>query len=147
MSEPDNNFASRMNGRFYGVLQWSDLDKLWDKVRAEPEGWYASLTGEAPPLVTMTVAELNKFLPEIDSLLRREHDYDYCGVVYVDEPAQPTLIKIFDPHNMGTGCRVGGEPIPPLWVLSRIQPTLMLNDAPLSNSRRRWWQGLFGKAA
>jgi len=144
MNDMNNDFATRMNGRFYGVLQWADLDKLWGRVRAEPEGWYASLTGETPPVVTMTVDELNKFIPEIDSLLRREHDYNYCGVVYADDLARPSLIKIFDPHNMGTGCRVGGEPIPPLWVLSRMQPTLVVNDAPLSNSRRRWWQSLFG---
>jgi len=143
----EDNFAERMSGRFYGVLQWADLDRLWEKVRAEPQGWYAALTGEAPPTVPMTADELSKFVSEIDSLLHREHEHDYCGVVYVDDPASPSLIKIFDPHNMGSGCRVGGAPIPPQWVLSRIKPTLMLNDAPLSNSRRRWWQSLFGLTA
>ena len=144
MSDLNNNFAERMNGRFYGVLQWADLDALWAKVRAEPEGWYAALTGEMPPTTPLPAAELDKFISEIDALLRKEHHYDYCGVVYVDEPSQPALIKIFDPYNMGSGCRVGGAPIPPLWVLSRIQPTLMESNIPLSNSRRRWWQELFG---
>lgn len=145
MNDMSNNFASRMNGRFSGVMQWSDLDALWSRVRAEPEGWYASLTGETPPAAAMTAEALGEFITEMDSLLRREHDHNYCGVVYVDDPASPGLIKIFDPHNMGTGCRVGGAPIPPLWVLSRIQPALMVNDAPLSSSRRRWWQKLFGQ--
>ena len=144
MSELNNNFAHHMNGRFYGVLQWADLDALWLKVRAEPEGWYAALTGEAPPTTPMTAEELDKFITEIDALLHKEHHYNYCGVVYVDEPGKPTLLKIFDPYNMGTGCRVGGEPIPPQWVLSRMQPTLMQSNIPLSNSRRRWWQELFG---
>jgi hypothetical protein len=144
MNDMENNFAARMNGRFYGVLQWADLDKLWEKVRAEPEGWYAALTGEAPPATPMTVEELGKFISEIDALLHKEHHYDYCGVVYVDEPGKPSLLKIFDPYNMGSGCRVGGDPIPPLWVLSRIQPTLLHSNIPLSNSRKRWWQGLFG---
>ena len=147
MSVSDNSFAARMNGKFYGVLQWSDLDTLWGRVRAQPEGWYASLTGEPPPAQAMSAEELGKFVSEIDALLHKEHEYDYCGVVYVDEPASPTLLKIFDPHNMGSGCRVGGPPIPPLWVLSRIQPTQMHNDTPLTNSRRRWWQNLFGKNA
>jgi hypothetical protein len=144
MNDLSDNFAVRMNGRFHGVMQWSDLDALWSRVRAEPEGWYASLTGETPPAAAMTADELVKFITEIDSLLHREHEHDYCGVVYADDPASPSLIKIFDPHNMGTGCRVGGAPIPPQWVLSRCKPSLMVNDAPLSNSRRRWWQGLFG---
>ena len=92
----------------------------------------------------MTADETIKFIAEIDGLLHREHEFDYCGIVYVDDPDSPGLIKIFDPHNMGSGCRVGGAPIPPQWVLSRYKPSLMLNDAPLSNSRRRWWQSLFG---
>jgi len=143
----ENTFAARMNGRFYGVLQWADLDKLWEKVRAEPEGWYAALTGEPPPTMPMTVEEQGKFITEIDALLHKEHHYDYCGVVYVDDPGKPTLLKIFDPYNMGSGCRVGGDPIPPLWVLSRIQPTLLQSNIPLSHSRKRWWQGLFGANA
>ena len=143
MNDMDNSFASRMNGRIYGVLQWADLDALWEKVRAEPEGWYAALTGEEPPIAPMLVEELGKFITEIDALLHKEHHYNYCGVVYVDEPSKPTILKIFDPYNMGSGCRVGGDPIPPLWVLSRIQPTLMASNIPLSNSRKRWWQGLF----
>lgn len=147
MNNSDNSFATRMDGKFYGVLQWSDLDKLWGKVRDNPEGWYASLTGETPPVVPMTAAALVSFVSEIDTLLHREHEENYCGVVYVDDTEKPSLLKIFDPHNMGTGCRVGGDPIPPLWVLSRIKPELIKNNVPLSNSRRRWWQTLFGKAA
>lgn len=116
-------------------------------MRAEPEGWYAALTGEAPPTLSMTALELDKFIIEIDALLHKEHHYNYCGVVYVDEPGKPTLLKIFDPYNMGSGCRVGGEPIPPLWVLSRMQPTILASNIPLSNSRRRWWQELFSSAA
>ena len=42
-------FSQRLSGRFRGVIRWQDLDELWLRVQAEPEGWYASLTGEAPP--------------------------------------------------------------------------------------------------
>lgn len=147
MNDVSDNFSSRMNGRFYGVLQWADLDKLWERVRSEPEGWYAALTGEEPSTTAMSAVELDRFITEIDTLLHKEHHYNYCGVVYVDEPTTPTLLKIFDPYNMGSGCRVGGEPIPPQWVLSRIQPTLLESNIPLSNSRHRWWQNLFGLGA
>ena len=68
MNDLSDNFAVRMNGRFHGVMQWSDLDALWSRVRAEPEGWYASLTGETPPAAAMTADELVKFITEIDSL-------------------------------------------------------------------------------
>jgi len=142
-----NNFASLMNGKFYGILQWAELDTLWGRVRAAPQGWYATLTGQEPPAVAMSVEELVKFVSEIDILLHREHEHDYCGVVYVDDPENPTLIKIFDPHNMGTGCRVGGAPIPPQWLLSRVRPERISNDTPLTGSRRRWWQNLFGQSA
>lgn len=147
MNETDSSFSGLMNGKFYGVLQWADLDNLWDRVRAAPQGWYAALTGQEPPVTVMTVEELNKFVHEIDALLHREHEHDYCGVVYVDDPDNPNLIKIFDPHNMGTGCRVGGAPIPPQWVLSRVRPERVENDAPLTGSHRRWWQKLFGQSA
>ena len=147
MTEENITFAERMNGKFYGILQWADLDKLWVRVRAEPQGWFAALTGEVPPAITMSTEELNAFITEIDALLRKEHHYDYCGVVYADELDNPSLIKIFDPYNMGTGCRVGGAPIPPLWVLSRFQPTLLESNIPLSGSRRHWWQNLFGVQA
>ena len=32
------DFLSRMNGRFRGMLYWPQLDALWANVRANPEG-------------------------------------------------------------------------------------------------------------
>lgn len=139
-----NEFAIHMNGRFRGILRWEELDALWATVRAVPEGWYASLTGEAVPQEPLDAGVLPRFIEELDGLLRREHDYDYCGIVYVDDPAEPTLIKIYDPHNLGSSCGCGGTRIPPRWVLSRMPPTPINDDAPLPGARRRWWQRLFG---
>ncbi|HEY9032415.1 MAG TPA: hypothetical protein VIN71_00615 [Pseudomonadales bacterium] len=139
-----NSFVERLDGRFYGILQWSGLDDLWGKVRAEPEGWYAALTGDEPAAAPITPAQLDKFLTAIDALLRKEHNHNYCGVVYADDLDQPTLIKIFDPYNMGSGCRVGGAPIPPLWILSRTQPSKLEGNMPLTMSRKRWWNEVFG---
>ncbi len=144
MNDTANDFTARMDGRFHGVLQWKDLDALWDKVRAKPEGWYASLIGEVPVQTPMTADALGEFVNEVDALLHREHEHDYCGIVYVDDPSSPALIKIYDPHNLGSLCGSSGVRTPPRWILSRIQPTLIVDDAPLPNSRRRWWQGLFG---
>ncbi|MGB8148645.1 MAG: hypothetical protein WCF00_09710 [Azonexus sp.] len=144
MSGSGNDFASRMKGSFRGILPWRDLDALWERVRAEPDGWYASLIGETPAATPMSAAELDKFVSEIDALLHREHEYDYCGIVYADDPAAPSFIKIYDPHNTGSSCGSGNVPIPPRWILSRIQPTLIADNAPMPTSRRRWWQNLFG---
>lgn len=138
------DFSTRMNGTFHGMLQWADLDALWARVRAEPEGWYISLAGIEPAQQTMTASALDTFIGEVDSLLRRDHEYHYCGIVYADDPEHPALIKIYDPHNLGSACGSGGVRIPPRWVLSRMPPTLIVDEAPLPNSRLRWWQKIFG---
>ena len=139
-----SDFLDRMNGSFYGMLRWTELDALWARVRANPEGWYASLSGVEPAQQTMTAAALDTFITEVDSLLRREHEYNYCGIVFADDPEQPSFIKIHDPNNLGSSCGSSGTKIPPRWVLSRIPPALIVDEAPLPNSRRRWWQKLFG---
>ena len=144
MNDTGNDFATRMNGRFQGLLRWDDLDALWQRVRATPEGWYASLTGEMPAQAPMSADALDRFVSEVNALLHREHKYNYCGIVYTDDPASPSFIKIYDPHNLGSSCGSSGVRIPPRWVLSRIQPMLIEDNAPLPNSRRRWWQNLFG---
>jgi hypothetical protein len=138
------DFLKRMDGSFRGMLQWSDLDALWARVRSDPQGWYVSLVGTEPSQQTLSPDALNIFIAEVDELLRREHDYHYCGIVYADEPEQPAFIKIFDPHNLGHSCGSSGMRIPPRWVLSRMPPALIVDEAPLPNSRRRWWQKLFG---
>lgn len=138
-----DTFVTRMNGAFKGILQWHELDALWELVRNNPEGWYASLAGEAAPDTPVAANELLHLLNELNALLRREHAYDYCGIVYVDNATAPQIIKIYDPNNLGSSCGCGGTRIPPRWVLSRIQPTTIEDDAPLPGGRRRWWQQLF----
>lgn len=139
-----SEFTHRMQGQFHGMLHWHQLDDLWARVRAEPEGWYASLVGQPPPEAPLEAEALGNFVAEVDALLRREHEYDYCGIVYADDPARPGLIKIYDPHNLGSSCGCSGVKIPPRWVLSRILPDPIADDAPLPGARRRWWQALFG---
>lgn len=139
----ETDFATRMNGEFHGILRWQDLEALWHRVCTEPDGWYASLTGDSAPEAPLAADALKHFVSEVDALLRREHDYDYCGIVYADNPFQPGFIKIYDPHNLGSSCGCSGTKMPPRWVLSRIKPTLIEDDAPLPNSRKRWWQRLF----
>ncbi|MDQ5767484.1 hypothetical protein [Thiothrix subterranea] len=136
-------FTQYFDGSFQGILRWHQLDALWEKVRAQPEGWYASLVGEALPDAPLSAEALEQFIREMDTLLREEHDYDYCGVVYADNPATPTMIKIYDPHNMGSACGSSGERIWPRWVLSHLKPEPLAETAPLPGNRKRWWQKLF----
>ncbi len=136
-----HEFHERLRGRFRGMLHWSDLDALWAVVRAQPEGWYISMLGEEPAQQPMAAEALNEFITEVDALLRREHDCTHCGIVYADDIVEPTLIKIHDPANIGSSC--SSTPVPPRWMLSRMQPTLVVDETPLPANRRRWWQRFF----
>jgi len=73
-----------------------------------------------------------------------DHGEDYCGIVYVDNKQQPSLIKIYDPNHLGSSCGSSGAPPPlPGWTISLEQPCdLQLAFAPPAN-RRRWWQNIF----
>ena len=139
----ENDFTQRLNGRFFGIIRWQDLDALWLRVQVEAAGWYVSLTGEAVPEVPLTEDSLKRFVNEVNALLRREHDEDYCGIVYADDLEQPTFIKIYDPNNLGSSCGMHRGAYPPRWVLSRLCPARIADDAPLPNARKRWWQALF----
>lgn len=132
------------NGRFHGILRWNQLDALWHTVSDKPEGWYAYLVNEDVPDKPLNETELRRFIAEVDRLLRTEHEHDYCGIVYADNPGDPLLIKIFDPNNLGASCGSSGKVIPPRWLLSRIKPEAIVDEAPLPASRRRWWQRVFG---
>jgi hypothetical protein len=76
--------------------------------------------------------------------LRREHQHNFCGIVYVDSREQPAFIKIFDPHNLGSSCSCSPTPIPPRWVLSRCLPERIDDHTPLPSSRKYWWQRVLG---
>lgn len=136
-------FSQALNGNFIGMLHWAQLDDLWLKVRAQPQGWYASQVGEAAPQEPMNAPVLHQFIDEVDTVLRQEHQHDYCGIVYADSREQPTLIKVYDPHHLGSFCGCGGAIIQPRWVLSRIQPERFEEDVPLPGSRQSWWRRIF----
>ena len=98
--------------------------------------------GRAATRAPATSADLLRFIDEIDRLLRREHDEDYCGIVYADDPVAPTMVKIYDPNNLGVSCGYSDNPPLPGWVLSRLAP-VDLAAARQPAGRRRWWQRLF----
>ena len=140
----ENRFARRLVGRFEGILRWQDLDALWARIRDSDRPWYFYQVGSALPDQAIEGNSLNEALAELDALLHQDHDHDYCGIVYADDPARPTLVKVYDPNNLGSSCGSSGQRIPPRWILSLEAPEEVVDDAPMPGNRRRWWQKLFG---
>jgi hypothetical protein len=140
----DKCFYTAFRGRFSGLLSWEQLDAFWSVVRARAgDGWYLYAVGEAPPTAPASAEQVERFINEIDALLRREHEEDYCGIVYADSLSAPAFIKIFDPHNLGVQCGFSDNPPLPGWIMSLIPPLKLSQRHPLPGSRRRWWQRLW----
>lgn len=143
-SDQQLNFYAAFKGTFFGVLRWEQLDGLWEKLHADAgSDWYLYAVGEQPPAETVSADALSHFIHEVDDLLRREHDEDYCGIVYADDLQQPSFVKIFDPNNLGVSCGYSDNPPLPGWILSKLPPADLQAPLPQPGNRRRWWQRLF----
>ena len=139
------DFITAFRGSFVGMLRWAQLEQLWEKLRhAGQADWYIYAVGEPPPSVPASREQLLRFISETDALLRAEHQEDYCGIVYVNDPETPTFVKIFDPRNLGVVCGYSAQPPLPGWTLSKLRPVDLPAAMPPSRARRRWWQRLFG---
>ncbi len=139
-----SRYHDTFNGAFSSLLQWDDLARFWDSLRSgRLTGWYIYAIGEPPPVSEVSSEEFLQFIQEIDALLRREHHERVCGIVYTDQLKAPSMVKIYDPNNLGLSC--GSSEVPPLpgWVLSRTPPENLQPPHPLPNNRRRWWRTLF----
>jgi hypothetical protein len=138
------SYLDAFRGKFTSLMRWHDLDVFWENLRQQADdGWFVYHVGDVPPESPVDRQKLLQFIDEIDALLRKEHEEDYCGIVYTDSKEAPGYIKIFDPHNLGVSCGYSEKPPLPGWILSRIPP-IELEEAlyPVA-SRRRWWQRIF----
>lgn len=145
MVEEQSQFMSLYRGRLQGAMQWSDLDDLWVVLKQQTDKqWYVYHVGEAPPTSTASKDQFELFLNEIDTLLHKEHEEDYCGIVYVNDPKDPALVKIYDPNNLGVVCGYSENPPLPGWVLSTVAPDNLELAFPPVQSRKRWWKKIFG---
>jgi hypothetical protein len=145
MNAPANEspFYTAFRGNFTSLLSWEQLDDFWAVLRASvDDGWYVYAVGEPVPEQPSGAEQVNRFIDEVNALLHREHEEDYCGIVYTDSKSSPTLIKIFDPNNLGVQCGYSDNPPLPGWVLSRMAPCDLRQRAPLARNRKRWWQKL-----
>jgi hypothetical protein len=141
---PQDPFLSAFRGSFVSALRWPQLDALWERVDARADlGWYLYAVGELPPEHPVGPEQLRTFVAEIDRLLRTEHRESFCGIVYSDNPSAPSMIKIYDPHQLGGSCGGGGAPPLPGWVMSLVRPCDLSPARVLPGGRRRWWRALF----
>lgn len=144
LSDTDRQrFMDAFRGSFTSALRWPQLDDLWQAVRMQREAnWYIYAVGESPPTHSASRQQLHHFIEEVDSLLRREHGEEYCGIVYADNLQQPAFVKIYDPNNLGVSCGFSDNPPLPGWVLSTLRPC-DLHASVLPANRKRWWRRLF----
>lgn len=138
-------FLDKYQGFLAGVMQWGDLDALWQRIRGQANSaWYVYAVGEAVPTSPASEQQLDQFIQSIDALLHKEHEHDYCGIVYVDDAQNPSFVKIYDPHNLGVVCGFSENPPLPGWVMSQVPPQDLEQAFPPTASRKRWWQRIFG---
>ena len=142
VTQPGDEFLSRLHGLLYSLLSWQQLTDFWGKVEREAE-WYLYAVGEEVPAQPATPEQVDKFIAEIDALLRRDHHENYCGIVYADNLERPNFVKIYDPNHLGSSCGSSKNPPLPGWVMSQVAPTELHLKYALPANRKRWWQNLF----
>jgi len=138
------SYLAAFRGNFSSTMRWSDLDEFWQVLKnIADDNWYIYAVGEEPPESTSKKTYLLNFIDKIDELLRKEHDEDYCGIVYIDNKETPGFIKIFDPNNLGVTCGFSDNPPLPGWILSKLPPIELETALNPPKNRQRWWQQLF----
>jgi hypothetical protein len=117
-----SEFEQRYWGRFSACLRWNDAEAVAERVAAAEGPWYAvnPEEGSGASVVELSPEEAADRLRERLTEMRRLKRGDYCNLVFVDDPESPGLIKAFHPKRAGDACRVGGDPIPPWDLLSRV---------------------------
>ena len=144
MAVAETPFQIQFRGQFSSLLSWQQLAEFWQLLAAcADRGWYIYAIGEPVPTQPRSADDVQKFLRAIDTLLRRDHHEDYCGIVYTDSKSDPTYVKIFDPNYLGSSCGSSKHPPLPGWIMSLSVPTALPAPRALPEQRRRWWAELW----
>jgi hypothetical protein len=142
-----SSFGKRWQGRFESLLSWQNFDDFWTGlIEHDLEGWYIYAIGQALPTEPNTAEQTADFLNQTATLLHKEHQQRYCGIVYVDDKIKPQMIKIYDPNNLGVSCGFSETPPLPGWVLSKQLPEnieAFQQVIVVTGKRKRWWQNIF----
>lgn len=135
----DTDYAVALRGRLFGLLSWNDFDEFWERVfNDNTQGWYIYQIGEQPPQQALPEQTFVQFCRRLIAKLKREHEEDYCGIVYVDDKQAPTFIKIYDPGNLGKVCGSSDSPTLPGWVISKLKPIDLLALSQEQARRSSW---------
>lgn len=135
-----SDFHALYAGRLWSIMSWDQLAAFWQRI--EPEGWYLYAIGEEVPTAPAAADRTAEFVRRVDALLRKDHRHDYCSIVYVDDMAHPSFVKIYDPDNLGVSCGFSDDPPLPGWIMSRVPPEDLQPARPAPENRRRWWRSL-----
>ena len=127
---PDTAYWRAYEGRFQGILTWQALGDFWQVLAASGGEWYVFYLDRAPPASPVSGAAFDAALAQILRLYDDVRDRSYCGAVYVDDPAAPGFVKLFDPWKMGAACGASGSRVLPRYALSRIPPDPLPDPAP-----------------
>lgn len=140
-----SEFLDKYSGYLGGVMQWDDLSDLWQRIRDQSAtSWYIYAVGEDVPESPASEQQLLQFMDSMDELLHKEHEHDYCGIVYTDDAQSPSFVKIYDPNNLGVVCGFSEHPPLPGWVMSQVPPEDLEQAFPPPTNRKRWWKKIFG---
>lgn len=119
---PDSPFWTQYRGRFFGILNWPDVDRFWNDMSAHNGGWYVFDPSEPAPEQPATAEDWRNVLGQARDMINSRRDLSHCGAVYLDNPENPSMVKIFDPAAMGSSCSISTAPILPRWIFSRSRP-------------------------
>lgn len=120
------SFRECYEGWLSGLLSWQDFDTVFRFVKATAgDGWWVYDTRGSVPVSAEQPGVLLSRLDEIEAFLRRYHKADYCGFVYADDRASPSLVKVYDPRN-ASSCSLG-TPVP-VFTISRMPPDALPYD-------------------
>lgn len=136
-----SEFDRISNGMLFSLMSWQQLAEFWPKLNPGA-GWYLYAIGEPAPGDPAVTQQVETFIHEVDALLHRDHEENYCGIVYADNLDNPSLVKIYDPHNLGVSCGSSKNPPLPGWIMSLMPPTPMQPRGIIPANRKRWWQSL-----
>ncbi len=116
------DYFQQFKGRFLGVMQLDDCDILLQTLIQNPDNWYVYDTLEPMPSSTISADDFISKITHIKTIIDKDHDERYCGIVYVDDLKKPTFVKIFHPKNLGKTCGSSENPPMPQWLISKEKP-------------------------
>jgi len=135
LKSDSSEFMAHYHGCFTNMLRWPQVEQLCQLLKSQKnKHWFLYSTNQAAPSQVASHDELISYINNVDQQIKQLHKYDYCGIVYADEPESPEFIKIYHPKNLGTSCGSSGNSPIPGWILSTIAPVDLIVDQDNSDA-------------